>query len=296
MSEAPNEPSTARFLQLSSLLAEWDADAAARHEAKTTGKPLGPIMGLPKLDAVLGGALLPGLHHLHGIPGVGKTALALQIAAGCGCPSLYVTAEMPALELLRRITARVTATFLGKFKSGELAPDYSGQLVRDAIQMVPQLALLDATQAPASAQQITDLTAFCRPPPPGLPHFLLIVDSLNSWAEGAYPGVVEYEQINMALADLRKIAAHFACPVLIINERNRATMDKGGQSAGAGSRKIEYGAESVIDLDIEKDAKADANGEKAVTLRVTKNRHGVTGNPVPLKFHGALQRYTEVPS
>ena len=293
MSDAPASPPAARFVQLSSLLAEWEADAEARADAKATGKPLGPVAGLPSLDAAIGGAMMPGLHHIHGVPGVGKTALALQIAASCGCPALYVTCEMPALELLRRITARVTKTFLGKFKSGELDPAWSASLAREAVRTVPRLAFLDATQAPASAQQITDLADFCRPKPPEAPHFLVIIDSLNSWAEGAYPGMPEYEQLNAALADLRKIAAHFACPILIVNERNRASMDKGGQSAGAGSRKIEYGAESVLDLDTEREAKEDANGEKAVTLKITKNRHGATGRPMPLKFHGALQRYTE---
>ncbi len=295
MSEPASSPPAARFVQLSSLLAEWDADAAARYEAKKTGAAMGPVSGLSRLDTVLAGALMPGLHHIHGTPGVGKTALALQIGASCGCPCLYVTCEMSALELLRRITARTTSTFLGKFKTGEILPEEAGRLVRRAVADVSGLALLDATEAPASAEQIGKLAAFCRPHPPAAPHFLIVIDSLNSWAEAAYPGLPEYEQLGVALADLRKIAAHFACPVLIINERNRAAMDKGGQSAGAGSRKIEYGAESVIDLDKAKDATEDANGEIDILLKVTKNRHGATGKAMTLKFHGALQRYKETP-
>ena len=282
-------PLAARFTRLATLLDEWDADAAARAEAKATGKPLGPQTGLVRLDA----ALEPGLHHVHGNAGVGKTAFALQIAASCGCPALYVTCEMRALELLRRLTARITGTFLGKFKSGELAPDYSSKMVREAIQAAPGLAFLDATEAPATAEQIGKLAAFCRPQPPDAPHLLIVVDSLNSWAEGAYPGLPEYERLGSALADLRKIAAHFACPVLVINERNRASMKEGGLNAGAGNRGIEYGAASVIDLRREKDAKPDANGEVTVTVSMDKNRNGPTGNPMDLKFHGALQRYKE---
>jgi len=48
-------------------------------------------------------------------------------------------------------------------------------------------------------------------------------------------------------------------------------MDKGDLSAGAGTRRIEYGAESVLDLDVDKDAKEDANGEKPVMLRAMRN-------------------------
>ena len=166
-------------------------------------------------------------------------------------------------------------------------------MVRAAVRAAPDLAFLDATEAPASAEQIGKLAAFCRPQSAAVPHLLIVLDSLNSWAEGAYPGLTEYERLGSALADLRKIAAHFVCPILVINERNRASMKEGGLNAGAGNRGIEYGAASVIDLRREKDAKPDANGEVIVTFSMDKNRNGPTGNSMDLKFHGALQRYKE---
>src|SRR5207247_9827457 len=58
------------------------------------------------------------------------------------------------------------------------------------------------------------------------------------------------------------------CPVLAIAERNRAKMSVGGLDASAGSRRFEYGAESVLALNREKDEGAD--GEAKITLtRVT---------------------------
>ena len=95
-----------RLLRLGALLAEWEADAIAAHLAYTTGTPRGPITSLPSLDRELGGALAPGVHVLHAGPGVGKTAFALQVASLSPFPALYLTAEMGALELFRRITAR----------------------------------------------------------------------------------------------------------------------------------------------------------------------------------------------
>lgn len=288
-----NDVPTPRLVRLADLLTDWEADAQARHDARAAGKPLGPVTGLFRLDTALGAALSPGLHILHGVPGVGKTAFALQIAAACGCPCLYVTCEMSALELLRRITARVTETYLGKFKSGELTPDASLTLARRAARQAPGLALLDATQAPAPAAMILEKAATTRALDADNPHLLIIVDSLHSWAEALLDDVPEYEALNGGLKALRELAARLGGPVLAIAERNRAGMDKGGLSAGAGSRKIEYGAESVLDLDTEKDAKEDANGEKAVTLHLAKNRNGASGKKIGLRFHGALQRYTE---
>ena len=71
------------------------------------------MRGLPTLDKNLGGRVAPGLSVIYGGPGIGKTAFALQTAATCGFPALYVSCEMSALELLRRIIARVTLYVAG---------------------------------------------------------------------------------------------------------------------------------------------------------------------------------------
>ncbi len=122
-------------------------------------------------------------------------------------------------------------------------------------------------------------------------HRLIIIDSLHSWAEAAFPDLTEYESLNAGLSFLREIAGRLDCPVLAVAERNRASMSSGGLSAGAGSRKIEYGASSVIDLDLDKDAIENANGEKAMTFRLAKNRNGSPTRPKVLMFHGAFQRF-----
>src|SRR5262245_6513362 len=123
-----SSPELPRLLRLGDLLDDWQADAQAVHDARVNGTPRGPLTGLATLDQQLGGALAPGLHILHGQPGIGKTAFGLQVAASCGCPALYLTLEMSPLELLRRIAARETDTFLGRFRTGELSPEESVRL------------------------------------------------------------------------------------------------------------------------------------------------------------------------
>ncbi|HVN40053.1 MAG TPA: ATPase domain-containing protein, partial [Myxococcota bacterium] len=65
-------------------LAEIDADSLPRLAT-----------GVPELDRVLGGGLVPGsVVLLAGEPGVGKSTLALQLAAGLSpAPVLYVSGE-----------------------------------------------------------------------------------------------------------------------------------------------------------------------------------------------------------
>ena len=294
---APLTPSSdsarPRLIPLSGLLDDWDAQAEELYEARQTGRPRGPVTGLARLDTEIGGALLPGVHIAHGVPGVGKTAFVLQIAAACQCPCLYVTCEMNPLELLRRLTARTTGKYLGKFKTGELSPQESGKLVRQTIQATPFLAILDATTAYASPENILEAAEATRTLLPHSPHFLLVLDSLHSWADASDVQGEEYDRISEGVSALRQIAARLTAPVLAIAERNRASMKSGGLSAAAGSRKVEYGAETVFDLDCGEDAQVDSTGEIPVTLRIRKNRNGAKGKKLDLRFHGALQKYRE---
>jgi replicative DNA helicase len=198
---------------------------------------------------------------------------------------------MAPLELLRRITARVTGTFLGKFKTGELPPAQMATLARQAIKTTPALALLDSTDAYATGADILNGAEVTRRLDPENPHLLIVVDSLHSWAEKGQGD--EYVRLAEHLAALKQIAARLKCPVLAISERNRASMKDGGLSAGAGHRGIEYGAETVFDLDCKADAQPDANGEIEVTLKIQKNRNGAKGKRIELLFNGALQRFRE---
>ena len=286
--EAPERPQLCR---MSDLLGAWDADARAAHDARKNGTPRGPLSGLPALDRELGGCFAPGVHIVHGQPGAGKSAFALQVAAKCACPCLYLTCEMAPLELLRRLTARATGTFLGRLKSGELSPSDSLALAQHGAASAPQLALVDGTRAYAAPTYLRECAHIVRGEHP---HGLIIVDSLHSWAESApATGATEYDTLNVALLSLKRLASELNCPILAIAERNRGSMQNGGLSAGAGSRKIEYGAETVLDLERGEAAREDMAGEVEIKAKLCKNRHGAAGKSVALKFHGALQRFQE---
>ena len=293
-------PDAARLLQMRDLCEAFASDAASRHAARLAGKPFGAVSGFAALNDRLGGAFASGVNVLHGSPGVGKTAFALQVAALCGCPALFVTCEISPLELLRRHTARVTNTDIGKFKNGEIPGHTVLDMARRAAATAPMLALLDATQQPVSCEDIEQAAAATRSHAPDNPYFLIVLDSLHTWADrlGAdAPGVDEYARLNMGIAALQNMTARMDCPLLAIVERNRESMKAGGQSAGAGTRKIEYGAEVVLELHADtesgKPKPPDENGEIGLTLVISKNRNGMTGRPVPFRFYGKTQRYQE---
>ena len=294
-------PDIPRLYPLGDLLEAWVADAEAAFAARLAGTPRGPLTGVARLDSALGGFLAPGLHILHGEPGTGKTAFALQVAASCGSPALFVTTEMGPLELLRRITARVTNTYLGRLKSGELTAAASLELATRAAAACPRLAFMDATRAHVAPWAIDGEgpgileAAEAWRDRHGAVSCLVVVDSLHTWADSAArPFATEYESLNAGVDELRRLAARLGAPVLAIAERNRANMASAGQSAGAGTRKLEYQADTVLALQREgQDWTPDAAGEYSVSVKVAKNRNGATGPSVPLRFHGALQAFRE---
>ncbi len=283
---------TPHLLRLGDVLADLRADADAANEARVTGQPRGPITALSKVDRELSGAFAPGLHTAHGGPGTGKTAFALQVAGDCQCPALFVTCEMSPVELLRRHTANVTGTLLGRLKSGEMTGADAEALALRAIEAAPNLAFVDATRAAATPDYLLECAESTRG---DARHVLIVIDSLQTWAHSGSinTGASEYEALNAAIHALKQIAATLNCPVLMISERNRDSMKSGGLNAGAGTRKIEYQGETVIDLERKSDAENGA-GEVEVILKLVKNRHGSIGKPIALKFNGALQRFTEV--
>jgi replicative DNA helicase len=288
----------APLISFADVLGSFRADADAAHEAKLTGVPRGPITGFNRLDREIGHSLAPGLHGVHGNAGSGKTAFALQLAATCRFPALYVTCEMAPTELLRRHTARITKTYLGRLKSGEMTGEDAERLARQAIESTPLLSLMDGTRGPVLTSRIQEgfeiikrkynvKTAF------------IVIDSLQSWIESAAVALPagassnEYELLNFGIKSLRDLSHEISSPILFISERNRDSMKTGGLNAGAGSRKIEYGAETVFDLDRDMKEVANGAGEYEVILRIAKNRHGSVGVEIPLYFNGALQSFRE---
>lgn len=297
--ETSNQPATPKVVLLDDLVGDLVSDSEAAAAALASGTPRGPVTGLGELDRMLGGYLAPGLHVLQGGPGAGKTSLALQIASRCYYPSLYVTSEMPLLELFRRLVARETQTFLGKLKTGELGARETQRLALQTVEKLRRFAFMDGTRAYASPALVYDVAAGLRDKGEAN-NILVVIDSLQMWATGAraseqqLSAATEYDLINSGLDAAAEIATRLDCPVLMISHRNRAGQNDGGLHSAKGSGNIEYLSESLIDLSAtKKQSQPDSNGEVEITLSIHKNRHGVAGTNLALMYSGRLQTFRE---
>jgi len=287
--DAPNY----RVTLLGELLPELIAENAAAAEARKTGRPRGPITSLERVDRALGGFLATGVHVLQSAPGGGKTAFGLQVAASCGFPSLYVTTEMPMLELFRRLIARSTNTFLGRLKTGELSDQELTDLAQRTIEESPWIAILDATASYVRPDTIRDVSIGLKERT-GYSNVLLVIDSLQYWARSVGE-LSEYERVSLAIRSMSEVAAQLSSPVLAISHRNRqGNKGDGGMFASKGSGDVEYAAESILELAPPfKEVKPDTFGNTIVNLTIHKNRHGEPGRVIPLQFNGRVQKFVE---
>lgn len=137
--------------------------AVTRHHEATAGPvPLSSVgdpevdrmpVGIAELDRVLGGGLVPGsLVLVGGEPGVGKSTLLLQAAAGVAAggpvarPVLYVTGEESAAQVRLRagrlgVAAGVAGTSIAVLAEGEV-----GRIAEVARATSPALVIVDSIQ------------------------------------------------------------------------------------------------------------------------------------------------------
>jgi replicative DNA helicase len=292
---------TPRTAKLGDLIGEFLVDVEARKTAKDAGRNLGAVVPFPELNKAIGEYLPIGFNALLGSPGSGKSALALQIAAECGCPALYVSCEMSAVEQLRRIIARVNGVAVGRLKDGSIDPADAESLAQRAAAACPDLAIADATTAYASREWIVETAARIRGKSD---HFLLVLDSLHSWLQGSEDDRKEYDAMNADIGWLQTFAKRSGaeCAVLAITEQNRASMTaksgdsggSGGLNSGAGTRKIEYAAELILTIESGKKDETLASGDRPRTLILSKNRNGDTGKRIEMGFAGGYMRWKEL--
>lgn len=142
---------------------------------------------LPELDRVLGGGLVPGsIVLVGGDPGIGKSTLLLQVAAGQGEPVMYVSGEESAPQL------RLRAERLGALSERLLV-----MAGTDIARVVEQAAALKPC--------------------------LLVVDSIQTMMSSDAPGLPgSIVQVRAAAAALMRLAKESGVPVVMIGHITKA--------------------------------------------------------------------------
>lgn len=261
-------------------------DAEERNAKRIeTNKPvMGVASGINRLDTILGG-LNDGLYLLAGGPGVGKTTLAMQLAAHAareGTPALYVTFEnSPENLILKALCARaginprdVMRGYAEIEKLRQAAAEW--RPVADRLALIEGRGSLTIAQVRAQALRAMNRHKSER--------VLIIADYLQLWAKASdeLSGGATRERVEILGANLRELAMRLRSPVLAIASQSR---EAGNYAEGKGKARLdslkesgdlEYGADVVLFLTPATDRTAIAPA-RAVDLTIGKNRHGDTG-------------------
>lgn len=165
------------------------------------GPPMRVQLGIPELDAVLGGGLVHGSSVLlGGEPGIGKSTLLLQAASAMAKASgsvLYITGE----ESLEQIRMRAQRLGVLSDKVFILAENNLDNALEQAAQMDIRLLIVDSVQAvylpdissaPGSVSQVRAVAAACLQAARNHDLSLILVGHVTKEGTLAGPRVLEH--------------------------------------------------------------------------------------------------------
>ena len=284
-------------MPVSQYMAGWLEDYAERVEARISGVPRGAVTGLNRLDAILGGCLMPGLHFVTGKAGTGKSAFLLQIALNCGVPVVYVTCELSAYEMLNRLMCVTSGVTMNEIKRGEVALSDVSALVENLMQKTSHMNFMDGSGQYLDHQRILDACETARTDNPSK-RMLLIIDSFHAWSAMSTGNQTEYMNLRDHVTYLKQLSSRLKSPVILASEQNRMSKDGSGGQAAAKGYGVEYSAETLINLEL---STATSERKVAMNVYVEKNRHGamvpyVKDEPASyqLEYDRHTQRFKEI--
>lgn len=249
----------------------------------------GLLTGLETFDENIGG-LFPGeLVVTAARPGVGKSALAMQVAfsaASSGRPVLFVTLEMQGYELATRLLCSKAGVSSKLVRTGELTPKQTKALSDAAIRMskTPLHLLFRPGCRVADIRRVAN-----RMKRQGLA--LLVVDYLQLITPNDRR-IQRHEQVGQMTAELKRLAGELEIPVMVLAQLSRQAEEGAAPKLShlRESGSIEQDADVVMLLHRKKAHEGDDVGLNAV-LDIAKNRAGETGQ-IQLDWHPSETRFT----
>lgn len=246
--------------------------------------------GFDPLDRAFGGGLPVGLHGIAATPGTGKSALALQLAAG----ALLLNREARVVWLRGEMTNDLLVSRLLACWSRLRGDDLEPVTIRQALDRDQAVGPVYADLAEIVADRLVVVD------PPITP------SSIERWIEEARPALVVLDflqrveavgmvdkrsEVDHVVQRLANASTRHELPIVVVSSvAGATTADSGIGRLTKESNSLDYAAHTFATL------WRDGNGEqhertKRVTLRIQKSRTGMTGEE-ELWFHGPTQFFT----
>ncbi len=262
-------------------------------ERRSEGIDAGTSTGFPDLDARLAGGMREGqLILIAARPGMGKTALALQVAAhvaASGVPSLFCSQEMAHADLADRLLALHARIPVEKIITASLTDEdwsrvsYSVGQIRNMplyLDEQPALTLMDVRN---KARQVKRKAGSLG---------LVVVDYLQLMAGDGANRNAEIEEISRGL---KRLAKEMRIPVIALSQLNRSVESRPNKrpmlSDLRDSGAIEQDADVVMSVYRDEAYNPDSPHAGCAELGMLKVRQGKAGGFVPLTYIGQHVRF-----
>lgn len=250
----------------------------------------------PALNTLLGGISPGQLVVLAARPGIGKTAAACQIAdraASGGAGVLFITLEMSAEEIVRRMASMRAGIDLHQWRAGRLEVAEQRALYA-AVNEICELPIRLCDRATVTAAAIA--AAVRRERARGSVE-LVVIDYLQL-LRGVERYASRVEEITHITRSLKLVARELEVGVLLLSQLNRAPEVERRRPTLSDLRdsgSIEQDADVVVFLHEDRESSSAAmNGQpRQVEVIVAKQRNGPRGK-VFLQFNPRFIRFEEV--
>ncbi len=264
-----------------------ETEANAIEASSKSGKPLGIPTGMVDLDELTGGFFPSEVTVLAARPSIGKSALALELAArvaGKGHPVLLVSLEMSAQQIAHRMLSRETGIPSRRIQKSDLITSELTKIdsARDALRKLALPIKLYATAGATPAR----IGARARVQMAQIGLKLIVIDYLGLMQSTERHKTL-YERVTAVSREVKLMAQALNVPVLMLAQLNREgakglpTLEQ-LRDSGA----IEQDADNVWFLHRE-DRIA-----KECKLIIAKQRQGEVGT-IELDFDGSYMTFTE---
>lgn len=277
----------------------WEVMEDLERQA-ATGEVVGVGTRLPDLDRLTHGWKPGELVVIGARPSVGKTSFALDcaLAAADLGPALFVSLEMTAKQLRRRLLAREAEVNLWWIRDKDSMARYAMRLVRASgtLGQLP-LRLLDHGQTPAEVRLAAEQYASEAEEPLRL----IVVDYLQLMRSGRRASN-RNEELGDISRDLARLAIDLDVPILALSQFSRDPAKAGRRPTMHDLRDsgaIEQDASTILILhhtESQPDALRYLSPDTYLTeLVVEKNRHGATGR-LEVHHNRGIGKWTGAPA
>lgn len=213
-------------------------------EKALSDKPNGINTGIGDLDIAIAPLMGGEMMILAARPGMGKSALAFQIAQNQPAPSVYITHEMTDEQLAMRAVCAIAEIPYRRVTQGKCSIDEQMQLSRAVAQLKSsQVMLLNG-----AGRTFDTLTAECRKLVQRRGVSLVVVDYLQL-VQVASKHDNRQEAVATASHAMKRMAVECNIPVIVVSSVNRESGDAmPTQSHLRESGAIEYDADMILIL------------------------------------------------